>query len=104
MCFWELEGVPRVTRPGFHGGQIGCVGGNFAAWEGDMPFSENAPYWPLWSQGFEAGFEMCELANQYGLNEWEIIAGMVPWLVMGNRMGVISERLFGGPINPSSPE
>jgi len=62
------------------------------------------PIWPLWEQTTAGGLEALELINQYGLNNFEILTGMVPWLVMGNRMGVITDKLFGGPINASDTE
>jgi len=33
-----------------------------------------------WNIGFEAGFEIAQLANELGLNHWELIFGIVPWL------------------------
>jgi len=102
-CFSELVNVPRKTRPGLHSGQLGCVGPLTIEWE-DEKGHIGRSVWPLWSQTVEGGFEATELLQQYGLNEWEVLAGMVPWLVMGNRMGIITEELFGGPINPSKAE
>lgn len=102
-CFMEVVNLPRKTRPGVHSGMIGCLGPLTIEWENEKGHL-GRDIWPLWSQSVEGGFEASELLNQYGLNEWEILAGMVPWLVMGNRMGIITEELFGGPINPSTAD
>ncbi|MDD3024779.1 MAG: aldehyde ferredoxin oxidoreductase N-terminal domain-containing protein, partial [Syntrophomonadaceae bacterium] len=102
-CFYEFKDVPAATRPGAFSGQIGCIAYNAIEWANEKGGS-TSPLWPLWSQTFKGGFETSWLCNQYGLNNWEIYAGMVPWLVMGNRMGVITEELYGGPINPNKTE
>jgi aldehyde:ferredoxin oxidoreductase len=60
--------------------------------------------WPLWSQGFKGGLETLELLNQYGLNMYEILAGMVPWIVMAAHEGVLTENDFGFPIDPNNTE
>ncbi|MFC2017645.1 aldehyde ferredoxin oxidoreductase N-terminal domain-containing protein [Chloroflexota bacterium] len=109
-CFWEYLDVPRVTRPGSHSGQIGCLGPVVVKWIGNTGGNVadggpgHSPIWPLWEQSTAGGLEASELINQYGLNTFEVLAGMVPWLVMGSRMGVITEELFGGPINASDTE
>jgi len=33
-----------------------------------------------WTTGFEAGFELTRLANDEGLNHWELVIGLFPWL------------------------
>jgi aldehyde:ferredoxin oxidoreductase len=33
-----------------------------------------------WDIGFEAGFEVCTYANDWGLNHWELLLGIIPWL------------------------
>ena len=110
-CGWnEYLDAPRVTRPGVHSGQIGCLGPLVVKWIGNTGGvladggPGRSPIWPLWEQSTAGGLETIELINQYGLNNFEILAGMVPWLVMGNRMGIITEELFGGPINASDTE
>ena len=102
-CMKQFRDAERKTRPGVHSGGVECVGPLTFLWESQHGQGRH-PVWPLWEQTFEGGFEATELLNEYGLNEWEILAGMVPWLVMGNRMGVITEDLYGGPINPDEAE
>jgi aldehyde:ferredoxin oxidoreductase len=33
-----------------------------------------------WNLGFEAGFEARHLSDNYGLNQWDLLLGIVPWL------------------------
>lgn len=100
-CFREFRDVPRVTRPGRRAGRWGCIGPYTIGWM--HPYGTQ---WPLWWQGLEGGFETTELINQYGLNEWELLGGMVPWLVMSYREGVLTDKGFDAlkPVNPDSTE
>ncbi len=100
-CWFEFRSVPRKTRPGLHAGRWGCVGPYTIGWQHPMGYD-----WPLWWQGFEGGFEATEMINQYGLNEWELLAGMVPWLVMGDREGVLTDKRFDAirPVAADDPE
>ncbi len=100
-CWFEFRSVPRKTRAGLHSGRWGCVGPYTIGWQHPMGYD-----WPLWWQGFEGGFEATEMMNQYGLNEWEVLAGMVPWLVMGFQEGVLTDPRFEciKPVAPDKPE
>ncbi len=55
-----------------------------------------------WALGEAAGLEMNVLSNRYGLNQWEIIIGMVPWLERCGWAGLLSEW-DGRPIDWRSP-
>jgi len=33
-----------------------------------------------WQLGFEAGFDLASMANDFGINHWEIHFGIIPWL------------------------
>jgi len=44
-----------------------------------------------WNIGFEAGFEMRHLNDEYGLNQWDLLLGVVPWLRQCQAAGVVSE-------------
>ncbi len=100
-CWQEFRDVPRKTRPGLHAGRWECIGRYAIGWRHPMQYE-----WPLWWQGFEGGFEATEMINQYGLNEWELLGGMVPWLVMGDREGVLTDKRFDAikPIAADDPE
>ncbi len=99
-CWNEFRDVPRVTRPGKHSGRLGCIGSYTIGWR--HPFRYD---WPLWQQSFEGGFEASEMINQYGLNEWELLGGMAPWLVMGFRAGILTDKRFDTlkPVSADNP-
>jgi len=71
--------VPAVLNPGkVLSGQMDCIAGLFPGMPGS--FYD-------WNLGFEAGFEVGQIANDEGLNHWELIIGMIPWLRMLNLEG-----------------
>lgn len=62
--------VPAVLQRGrVLSGQMDCVAGLFPGIPGT--FYD-------WALGFEAGFEIARIANDEGLNHWEILIGMAP--------------------------
>jgi aldehyde:ferredoxin oxidoreductase len=58
----------------------------------------------LWDWRLErrAGFEINVLSNRYGLNQYDLLMGIVPWLVASQKEGAIS-ALNGHPMDWSSP-
>ena len=56
-----------------------------------------------WRLGDAAGLEMNVLSNRYGLNQWEIIIGLVPWLERCGWAGLLSE-MDGRKIDWQSPD
>jgi len=52
-------------------GQFHCVGTLFPGAPGS--FYD-------WNIGFEAGFEVANYSNDWGLNHWDLLLGIVPWL------------------------
>ena len=50
-----------------------------------------------------AGFEMNVLTNRYGLNQFELLEGMIPWLIACQKAGLINE-LNGVAMDWESPE
>jgi len=104
-CMAAHKDAPSATRPGLVTQSVTCIGPFVFGWPQSGGWGGLEPVkWPLWSGNFERGIESSELINQYGLNEWEILGGMVPWLVMAAHEGVLTEEQFGGPINPSDVE
>ncbi len=86
--------VPAVLSPGRTlSGQMDCVAGLF-------PGISNSFY--DWKIGFEAGFEIGQIANDEGLNHWEILIGMMPWLRSLARDGTLDE-VDGVRIDPDDP-
>ncbi len=87
--------VPAVLNPGkYLSGQMDCVAGLF-------PGMEDSFY--DWKLGFPAGFEVGQIANDQGLNHWEILIGMAPWLRSLGNSGELAE-VDGVPVDLDSPE
>jgi len=64
--------VPSKLCKGKHlAGQVDCIAGLFPGFTGS--FYD-------WKLGFESGFEISQLSNDEGLNHWDILVGIFPWL------------------------
>ncbi|MCD4707201.1 MAG: hypothetical protein K8S62_05625 [Candidatus Sabulitectum sp.] len=86
--------VPAVLQTGKKlSGQVDCIAGLFPG------FEESFYNWKL---GFEAGFEIGQIANDEGLNHWEILVGLIPWLRFLKEDGELS-RIDGMEIDLDSP-
>ena len=75
----------------------------------DPYFKEiNEPILPdilgFWKPDFEKGNMITELCNEYGVDKWDVIVWLLPWLSMGSREGVFDEIDFGMPIDVESRE
>jgi hypothetical protein len=77
----RFEGVPGTLFPEKdYAGIVQCTSGRFSGAEGH--------YWNL---GFEAGFELNMLANDWGINHWDLMKGLFPWIGMCYRAGLMSD-------------
>jgi aldehyde:ferredoxin oxidoreductase len=65
-----IEGVVRQGRK--YSGQLHCVGSAFPGMGKDHFYN--------WNLGFAAGFEVANFANDFGLNHWDLLLGIFPWL------------------------
>lgn len=63
--------VPGVICKKNLSGQLDCIAGLFPGIEGSFY---------NWKLGFEAGFEIAQMSNDLGINHWELLVGMIPWL------------------------
>ena len=94
-CAMYYKGVPGTVRKGeFHSGQMHCVGSMFPGMGKEHFYN--------WSLGFEAGFEAGKFANDYGLNHWDLLLGIFPWLRDCAEAGVLTD-LDGMPIDLNNP-
>ncbi len=75
-------------------GVIGCVSGLFGG-------GRSGVYG--WDVGVDGGFELNMHSNRLGLNHWDILVGMAPWLRASQAQGLISE-LDGQPMDWNSPD
>jgi aldehyde:ferredoxin oxidoreductase len=55
-----------------------------------------------WKVGFEGGFELAQISQDYGINHWELGIGMAPWLRKCHREGLLKD-LDGEPFDLDSP-
>jgi hypothetical protein len=69
-----------------------CVGRDFLGSEANDPPPKKSIY--DWQLGHRAAFELNTLSNRYGLNQFDILGGMVPWLIACQKEG--AQR--GGPV------
>ena len=105
FCMSAFKDVPRATRPGLHNVQIGCIGTMVIGWQNSMIWEDGSSLkWPLWNINLERGAEVLGLINEYGLNQFELLGGMIPWIVMAAHEGILTQKDFGFPVNPDDPE
>ncbi|MBM3190989.1 MAG: hypothetical protein FJZ90_20005, partial [Chloroflexi bacterium] len=100
-CGLYYKDVPGVNYERTWSGHWFCVGGIFRGMSDDGPISRKGVF--DWRLGHRAGFEMNVLSNRYGLNQWDLIIGMVPWLRACQNAGLVSE-LVGHTMDWRSPE
>ena len=88
------ENVPGTVYPErTYRGQMHCAAALFQGFE--TTFYD-------WNLGWEAGFEISHLVNDYGLNNWDILFAIVPWLRDCHREGLLPD-LDGMPVDFDDP-
>ena len=91
-CGTHYEGVQgTVESDRVYSGIVQCTAGRFGGATGH--------YWDL---GFEAGFELNMLANDWGINHWDLMKGLFPWIGMCHRDGLL-HSLDERRIEPHAP-
>lgn len=58
----------------------------------------------LWGPDYNRGMAVNELCSQYGVNKWDIIVWLMPWLAMGKKEGVFNDIDFGMEIDVESED
>ncbi len=90
-CATFYEHVPgAVHKDKVYRGQFHCC---------SPGFPKLGKYWDV---GFEAGFEVAQLANDYGLNHWEFCFGIGPWIYTCQQQGYLKE-LDGDRVDLNDP-
>ncbi len=94
--FFDFVDVPKETEPGSLTGELGCCGIRYHQFHA----KHKRPH------GFRFTFEANMLADQYGFNDFEILFGIVPWLVKCKNVGLGDEleAKLGFPIDQFDPE
>jgi len=91
-CDAYFQDVPGVVHNRKWSGAWACVAKNlfpgFAERE-DAPAPNRAIY--DWHLSRRAAFEMNVLSNRYGLNQFDLLKGMVPWLIACQKAGLVSQ-------------
>jgi len=91
-CAARYEGVRGVIFPAReYEGVMQCVSHRFAGYQ-DY-------YWDL---GFQAGFELNMIANDWGINHWDVLKGLYPWIGMCHEAGMLPD-IGGRPVEIDSP-
>jgi len=99
-CVAILRDVPGTVYDRTWGGAWFCVGRDFLGHAEDDPPAKKAIY--DWQLDRRAAFELSALSNRYGLNQFDLLGGMVPWLIGCQKAGLISE-VDGRPMDWRSP-
>lgn len=96
-CNRYYSNMPGVAYPErTWEGHWACVGSLFRGASEGGPISLDSLY--DWRMGDYGGLELNVLTNRYGLNQWDLLIGLVPVLERAQRAGLISE-LNGMPID-----
>ena len=88
-CGVYYEDVPGCTQERRWEGHWFCVGGIFRGMSDDGPISRKGVF--DWRLGHRGGFEVNMLSNDYGLNQWDLVIGLVPWLEACQHAGLVSD-------------
>jgi aldehyde:ferredoxin oxidoreductase len=99
-CVAHIEGMAGAVQDRDWSGDWVCVGRDFLGYGEDDPAQKRAVY--DWQLGTRAAFELNVLSNRYGLNQFDIIGGMAPWLIACQKAGLIAE-INGRAIDWRSP-
>lgn len=99
-CAAYMQDVPGAVHDRTWSGDWVCVGTRFEGFPADDPTPLRSVY--DWQLPRRAAFEMSVLSNRYGLNQADLIGGIVPWLILCQKAGLISE-LNGQRMDWSSP-
>jgi aldehyde:ferredoxin oxidoreductase len=101
-CNRYYSDMPGVAYPERRWeGHWACVGSMFRGVPEGGPISHDGLF--DWQMGTYAGLELNVLSNRYGLNQWDIIMSLVPWLERCQQAGLISE-INGVPMDWRSPQ
>ena len=88
-CNIYYSDIPGVAHDRKWSGHMTCVGSIFQGMGDDGPIHHGGVL--DWRLGLRGGIEMNVLTNRYGLNQWELITSIVPWLEIAQQRGLISE-------------
>ena len=89
-CQAYFQDVPGAAYNRKWNGAWFCISALvFPGYNEGMPASVKEDF--DWHLEWNAAFEMNVLTNRYGLNQFDLLVGMVPWLIGCQKAGLISE-------------
>jgi len=89
-CQAYFQDVPGVVHNRKWSGAWFCVSAHLSPGFGeDVPAPARFVY--DWQLSRRAAFEMNVLTNRYGLNQFDLLSGIVPWLIACQKAGLIYE-------------
>jgi len=89
-CNAYYANMPGVAFPDRkYEGHWACVGSSFRGIAEGGPVGHGGLF--DWQLGIYGGFELNVLSNRLGLNQWDIIMSMVPWLECCQRAGLLTQ-------------
>ena len=99
-CATYFQDMPGVVYDRKWSGDWVCIGTRFQGFEP----ADTSPLRAIndWQLARRPAFELNVLSNIYGLNQFDIIMGMAPWLIACQKAGLISE-INGLPMDWQSP-
>jgi aldehyde:ferredoxin oxidoreductase len=100
-CVASIQDMPGVAYQREWSGSWVCVGRDFLGHAADDPPQRRSIY--DWQLDRRAAFELNVLSNRYGLNQFDLLGGIVPWLIACQKAGLISE-INGRVIDWRSPD
>ena len=87
-CVAHFQDVPGAVHGRTWSVDWACVGRDFLGSSQADPAAHRSIY--DWRLGHRAAFELNALSNRYGLIQFDILGGMVPWLIACQKAGLIS--------------
>jgi aldehyde:ferredoxin oxidoreductase len=99
-CTVEFEGVEGCTQRRKWSGDWVCIATDFQGHGPSTPAHLRDAF--DWELDLNAAFELNVLSNRYGINQFDILTGLVPWLISCQKAGLIGD-LSGLPLDFRSP-
>lgn len=90
-CQLYYEGVPGCAYDRKWSGRWMCVGTILRGFADRPDMSYGGVF--DWKLGIRGGMEANALCNRYGINQWDLIIGMVPWLEACQNAGLMDDEL-----------
>jgi aldehyde:ferredoxin oxidoreductase len=88
-CMVAFEDMPGRAYDRIWHGDWGCIACDFRGASESTPAHIREAF--DWRLSLHAAYEMNVLSNRYGLNQFDILTGIAPWLITCQKAGLIDE-------------